>query len=121
MMNRKVLALCAGVAFLAGCQTVSLPFGPSSSGVRAQMTASDIDHAVATMQIVLESSGNGEGLPWLNAETGNSGEITVLRTFQTDEGRFCRVFRDGMLISGASASFENTACRDESGTWRLEA
>lgn len=120
MMNRKYLALALGAFLLAGCQSVGNPFdGFGKTDPRTAMAQEDVDKAVATMQIVLESYNNGHGLPWHNAETGNSGRITAVRTFQTDAGLFCRDFRDEMTVGGQEATYTETACRGTDGLWRL--
>jgi len=121
-MNSTCLALCCALlaAPLTACESVRNAVGSVfQPDLRAEMSDSDVDLAVATMQASLESDPNGTASSWSNPETGNRGSITPLETFQTDEGYYCREFEEALSVGGRSGSYDNAACRDDDGTWRL--
>lgn len=105
---------------LLGCQTVGSAIdGVFQPELRNEMTDADVALAIETMQGALETSANGEGGNWLNPESGNSGAIAPVRTYQTDAGLFCRDFREELTVGGRTAAYDATACREDDGVWYL--
>lgn len=82
-----------------------------------QMTERDIDLAAATLQQTLENRGNGQAGSWTNQESGHSGSIQPVETFQTDQGVYCRRYRETLSVAGATDSYRQTACRNDDGRW----
>ena len=118
-MRARLMPFVALAAFgLAGCQTLRSAVddivGPD---LRSEMTDSDVDVAVATMQAALETASDGVQTPWLNPETGNGGNFTPTHTYQTDDGLYCREFREALTVGGRNAVYEDQACRTEDGVW----
>jgi surface antigen len=74
-------------------------------------------YRVGLIQTTLESTPDGATRRWTNQQTGNSGEITPLRTYVSEGGYFCRDYREELDISGNSGRFYHTACRDDSARW----
>jgi surface antigen len=94
----------------------------------AQMTAgdpalyqgladSDVGLAAQLVQTTLEQAPDGVTRRWTNGQTGNSGAITPLRTFATEDGTFCREYREELAVGGTTGRFYHTACRDDAARW----
>lgn len=69
--------------------------------------------------LALEHGADGEAVAWTNPATGNSYEITVVKTFVTIDGRRCRVYGTRADTGKAFAIVYGTACREENGAWRF--
>ncbi len=121
-MHRLALALAIGgaVASTAGCEGVrafsETIFQPD---LRSELSNEDIAMAVGAMQSSLENSADGVRVEWSNATTGNGGAVWPTDTFQTDAGYFCRDFSEEVRVAERMATYQNTACRNDDGTWRL--
>ena len=48
----------------------------------------------------LTSKPTGETVAWSNPDSGNSGEITPLRTFLSNDGKLCRDYRRTVNVAG---------------------
>lgn len=59
----------------------------------------------------------GETSTWRNAESGNGGTITPIRTYLNHEGRICRDYKATLSVEGEAFDGMETACRTESGAW----
>jgi surface antigen len=70
---------------------------------------------------VLESDDVAKPRKWSNPDTGNSGQLEVLNSFESTSGRFCKTVR----IENRAGAMENKSyypvCRDEDGTWKIDA
>lgn len=65
----------------------------------------------------LTSRPTGETVAWDNPDSGNSGEITPLRTFLSNDGKLCRDYRRTVNIAGEIQHTTHTACRNGRGDW----
>lgn len=105
-------------ATAAGCQSTGQ--GQVPYDLYQLMSDSDVALAVETMQLGLETGSDGAVARWSNPETGNSGAIKPLRTYQTQGGYFCRDFEELLNVDGNVAVYEdNHACRADDGVWRF--
>ncbi|WP_425403070.1 RT0821/Lpp0805 family surface protein [Hwanghaeella sp.] len=59
----------------------------------------------------------GETVAWNNPDSGNSGEITPLRTFLSNDGKLCRDYRRTVNVAGEVQHTTHTACRNGRGDW----
>jgi surface antigen len=78
---------------------------------------SDVSMASQLVQTTLESAPDGATRHWTNQQTGNSGEITPLRTYATEDGYFCRDYREELAVGAQTGRFYHTACRDDAAGW----
>jgi surface antigen len=78
---------------------------------------SDVSMASRLVQTTLEKAPDGATRRWTNAQTGNSGEITPLRTVATEDGYFCREYREELAVGTNSGRFYHTACRNDETGW----
>jgi surface antigen len=90
---------------------------PASEPVHADLTDSDVTLAVATMEAALEDARYGESRAWRNPETGHAGAVMPRRTYVSGAGSYCRVYQETLTANGRSATYQNTACRDDDGMW----
>src|SRR6056297_2608486 len=67
----------------------------------------------------LEYAPSKETTTWNNPDSGNSGAMTPLRTYQTETGRYCREYRQTVYIGGQQQEAYGTACRQPDGTWQI--
>ncbi|HLI12578.1 MAG TPA: RT0821/Lpp0805 family surface protein [Alphaproteobacteria bacterium] len=75
--------------------------------------------AQQTTQRTLETTPDGQSLPWRNAENGHSGTVTPVRTYQESNGQYCREFQQTVTVGGQTQQAYGTACRQPDGTWKI--
>jgi surface antigen len=56
---------------------------------------------------------------WQNQETGSAGSYTVLRAFETADGRQCREFVTNIMGERDTVKNQQTACRIHNGGWEV--
>lgn len=82
-------------------------------------TARD-DVPSTVIQSALERLESGQSINWKDKTTGTLGAITPTRTFQIQNGSYCRDY--AILFSGADGGgymmWNETACRGDSGAWQ---
>jgi surface antigen len=112
-MRSRILTSAIVTMQLAACASLA----PGDPGLYQGLADSDVKLASRLVQTTLESTPDGTTRRWTNQQTGHSGEITPLRTFVTEDGSFCRDYREELAIAGDSGRFYHTACRDDSARW----
>jgi surface antigen len=93
--------------------TVSSGFLSGSTG--KSMDA--VDHL--KMNQALESNRTNQTSSWNNPETHNYYSVTPTRTFTGPNGQPCRDFTTNATVGGEKDAIYGTACRDNSGKWRI--
>jgi surface antigen len=81
------------------------------------LSDSDVQLASRTVQSALEHAPDGATRSWVNEQTGHRGSLTPLRTYVSERGYFCRVYREELVVGAESGSFKQNACRDENARW----
>lgn len=71
-----------------------------------------------TTQRALETAPSGKALAWTNPDTGHSGTVTPVRTFESN-GSYCREFQQTVTIGGRPENAFGTACRQPDGSWKI--
>ena len=69
-------------------------------------------------QRALETAPSGKAVAWNNPDSGHSGTVTPVRTFEAN-GSFCREFQQTVTIGGRPENSFGTACRQPDGSWRI--
>jgi len=72
-----------------------------------------------TTQASLEHTRTGTTSTWENPDTGHSGSVTPVDTYQQPDGRYCREFQQTVTIGGRSEQAYGTACRQPDGSWEI--
>ena len=85
----------------------------------ASMDCQDQQYHVDTTQNALEYQPAGQSSNWVNPDTGHSGTVTPVKTFQTAEGINCREFTQTLTVDGQVEEVTGTACRQADGTWKI--
>lgn len=121
----------AGVGGLVGSQfgggtgaLVTTGLGVLLGSVLGSQVGRSLDRADAlTMnqatQRSLEGAPTGQVTTWQNPDSGHSGTVTPMQTYQTPEGSFCREFRQTINVGGKTQQGYGTACRQPDGTWKI--
>lgn len=103
------------VATVAGAAIGALAGG----AIGASLDEQDRARAQRTTQQTLEQAPTGETNTWRNPDSGNRGSTTPTRTFTNAEGQPCREYTSTVTVEGKQQQAYGTACRDESGNWRI--
>ncbi len=56
---------------------------------------------------------------WVNPDTGHSGSITPLKTYQNASGEYCREYQQTVVINGNEQQAYGHACRQVDGNWKI--
>ncbi|MAH84270.1 MAG: hypothetical protein CBB68_07975 [Rhodospirillaceae bacterium TMED8] len=72
-----------------------------------------------TTQYSLEKEKTGTTSTWTNPDTGNSGTITPLETYQKSDAKNCRTFEQTIYVDGKEETALGRACRQANGTWKI--
>lgn len=83
-----------------------------------QLDEKDKMYAGRTTQDALESGRTNRVSEWRNPDSGNSGTIKPIKTYETD-GRYCREFVQTIRIGGKVQEAYGTACRQPDGSWQI--
>ena len=68
-------------------------------------------------QYSLEHTRTNETTRWNNPDSGNSGAMTPTRTYQQPTRKYCREYRQTVIIGGVKQNAYGTACRQADGSW----
>ena len=66
----------------------------------------------------LESTPSGQSVAWNNPDSGHSGTVTPVRTYQSG-GTSCREYQQTVTIDGKQERSYGTACRQPDGSWKV--
>jgi surface antigen len=66
----------------------------------------------------LESAPSGQSVAWNNPDSGHSGTVTPVRTYQSG-GTYCREYQQTVTIDGKPQQSYGTACRQPDGSWKI--
>jgi len=72
-----------------------------------------------TAQKSLETQPSGTTSSWVNPDSGHEGSITPTRTYQRDDGTYCRDFEQTITVEGKTQQATGTACRQPDGSWQI--
>ena len=67
----------------------------------------------------LESNRTHESSRWHNPDTGNDYSVTPTRTYQSNNGQYCREYTTDVTVGGRRETAYGTACRQPDGTWQV--
>lgn len=84
-----------------------------------RLDAADREKAHAAASQALEAVPSGHSVAWQNPDSGNTGTVTPVRTYQTATGQYCREYTQTINIGGEKHKSYGTACREPDGSWRI--
>ena len=67
----------------------------------------------------LESQPSGKPMTWKNPDSGNYGDVTPVRSYNSQQGQYCREFQQTIYVDGKREQGYGTACRQPDGSWQL--
>ena len=108
----------------AGGGATGIAAGVLLGGLLGGATGSVLDDqdrrtAARTTQQALESKPSGTTSTWTNPDTGHSGSVTPIRTYQASNGQYCREYEQSVTIGGKPQKSYGTACRQPDGSWQI--
>jgi surface antigen len=121
--GRANLSAAAAAAVLSVCVAVcavgqNLGFLKDSPAY--YLDADDVKLQRAAAAAVLETGDAGAYRDWHNAASGSSGKVTVLSSFNTQDGRECRKLRYDMhTTKGGDGAYTLSACRAAGEPWKV--
>ncbi len=70
-------------------------------------------------QYSLEHTRTNTTTTWQNPDSGNYGSVTPTKTYQTNEGKYCREYTQTVVIDGKEQRAYGNACRQPDGSWMV--
>jgi surface antigen len=89
------------------------------SEVGKSLDKADQLYAQRNAQSALESNPVGRESTWSNPDSGHSGSITPVKTYQTAAGDPCREYQQTVTIGGRTETAYGRACRQADGSWKI--
>ena len=86
-------------------------------GARRLLAAADAAQADTAVQHALERTVSHTRTRWVSRATRVSGEVTPLRTWQAQNGLFCREYTEQIETVQAIFLEQRIACRTVNGRW----
>jgi surface antigen len=74
--------------------------------------------AAQSQNRALETTPSGQSVTWNNPDSGHSGSVTPIRTYQSG-GTYCREYQQTVTIGGKQEQSYGTACRQPDGSWKV--
>ena len=93
--------------------------GLLGNNIGKSMDCQDRAYHGSAAQGALETQRSGVPSTWQNPDSGHTGSITPVRTYQQADGTYCRDFDQTITIDGRVEQATGTACRQPDGTWRI--
>lgn len=78
----------------------------------------DVNDELAAQQ-ALEGTHTGTTSTWVNPDTGTQVAMTPTRTYQQDDGEYCREYTTRVTVGGERQQAYGTACRQPDGSWKV--
>jgi surface antigen len=91
----------------------------AGSEVGKSLDRADRQYAAQTTQTALEKAPSGTVSTWSNPDSGHSGTVTPVRTYQASSGQYCREYQQTVVVGGKSQSAYGNACRQPDGSWKI--
>lgn len=92
----------------------------AGSEIGRSLDQADKTYMARTTQATLEHTETGRTSTWANPDTGHSGTVTPVDTYQRDDGTYCREFQQTVTVGGDMQQAHGTACRQPDGTWKIQ-
>ena len=93
--------------------------GLAGAAVGDRMDAADKRQQTQAAQKAFETTPSGQSVAWRNPDSGNSGTVTPLRTYQAPSGQYCREYQQTIMIGGEKHQAYGTTCRQPDGSWKI--
>lgn len=71
------------------------------------------------LNATLENTPSGQTQSWSNPDTNTAYKVTPAKTYQTDQGKYCREYSTEVKVGGKTENAYGKACRMEDGAWKI--
>jgi surface antigen len=120
-----VAAAGAGIAAIAGASSgwivaAGLAGGLLGGAIGHRLDNQDKQMAAEAAARAFETNRTGQTAAWKNPDSGNQGTITPTKTYQAGDGKYCREYRQEVIIGGEKQQAYGTACRQTDGSWQIQ-
>lgn len=68
----------------------------------------------------LDQADDYETISWNNPQNGDHYEVTPVRSYETQGGRYCREYNTTVVVGGRTERAYGTACRQPDGAWQIQ-
>lgn len=68
----------------------------------------------------LERARDGQAVVWNNPDNGHQYSVTPYKSYQQDDGRYCRKYNATVKDDGKAQQYQETACRNQDGLWERQ-
>jgi surface antigen len=92
----------------------------AAAGTASVPPETDLAYARAVAADALARGSKDSSIPWMNPNTGASGNVTPLAATSSAGGFTCRDFLASYVLGQAQAWFQGEACRTEHGQWEVK-
>jgi surface antigen len=90
------------------------------SSIGASLDQVDLTYNNRAAQDAFEHARSGNPVTWHNPDSGNSGSVTINRTYEDrSSGEYCREYTQKIKVGGRTETGYGTACRQEDGDWEI--
>lgn len=89
------------------------------SEVGKSLDRADQQYMQQSTQRSLEKVPDGQSSSWVNPNSGHSGTVVPVKTYQTGPDQFCREFQQTVTVGGQTQQAYGTACRQPDGSWKI--
>jgi surface antigen len=129
--NEKALIGGLGAATAGGLLGAAFHLGPAGiiggallgglagGAIGNRMDAADKQQQAQAAQKAFETTPSGQSVAWRNPDTGNSGTLTPMRTYQASSGQYCREYQQTITVGGEKQQAYGTTCRQPDGSWKI--
>ena len=115
----------AGIAALAGASPGWIVASAVMGGLLGGYVGNKLDDRDKRMASeaatrAFEQNRTGQSSAWTNPDSGNSGTVTPTKTYQLENGQYCREYKQTIVVGGERHQAYGTACRQSDGTWKIQ-
>jgi surface antigen len=113
------------IAAAAGANPAWIVFSVLAGGlvggaIGNRLDEKDKEMAAKAAHQAFENNQSGQPTAWQNPDTGASGTITPTRTYQIEDGQYCREYTQDIKVGGETHQTYGTACRQPDGSWKVQ-
>ncbi len=113
------------IAAAAGANPALIVFSVLAGGlvggaIGNRLDEKDKEMAAKAAHQAFENNHAGQPTTWQNPDTGASGSITPTRTYQIEDGQYCREYTQDITVGGEKHQSHGTACRQPDGSWKVQ-
>ncbi|MGB3810123.1 MAG: RT0821/Lpp0805 family surface protein [Parvibaculum sp.] len=94
----------------------ALAGGLVGNNLLAKLNCEDQGYLGNSTQRSLDS---GQPVSWRNPDSGTYGDVTPVRSYNSDSGQYCREYQQTIYVGGKKENGYGTACRQPDGSWKI--